>query len=118
MSFPSSRPRSQHTVCIFSAQCRGILTCAIRKRICCPPWTWWWQNGRKKEEGDYVNGRRLGDWVEYGEDGKKLGEGMYRNGTKEGPWTVYLPGSDAIDHVERWAGGQMMESKPAPAATN
>lgn len=82
-------------------------------------WTWYWPNGRKKEEGDYVNGRRLGEWVEYGEDGRKLAEGMYRNGAKEGPWTIYQPGTDGVvDRVERWAGGQIVETKKAPPTSN
>ncbi len=82
-------------------------------------WTWYWPNGRKKEEGDYVNGRRLGEWVEYGEDGRKLAEGMYRNGARDGTWTWYQPSTDGvIDRVERWSGGQVVETQKAPAAVN
>ena len=78
-------------------------------------WTTWWPKGKKKEEGDYVKGRRLGDWVEYAEDGHKLAEGMYRNGAKEGVWTLYAPGVDGVvERTDRWAGGQVVESKPAP----
>jgi uncharacterized protein len=44
--------------------------------------TYYWENGMKKEEGEYINGRKEGEWVYYNNDGTPFIVVSYRNGAE------------------------------------
>ena len=46
-------------------------------------------SGKKRGDGNYVNGRLEGAFTEYGPTGKKLSEGAYKAGRKHGKWVFY-----------------------------
>ena len=50
--------------------------------------TSYYPDGRKREEGQYLNGMRSGLWEEYSRDGKKS-RGAYYYGRKSGEWRTY-----------------------------
>ena len=43
-------------------------------------WTRYWENGNKKDEGSYVDSKKIGLWIEWTEDGNKFAELFYKNG--------------------------------------
>ena len=44
----------------------------------------YWSNGQKKEEGNYKNGKRDGEWTYWYENGQKMGEETYKDGEVDG----------------------------------
>ncbi|HOX79308.1 MAG TPA: toxin-antitoxin system YwqK family antitoxin [Bacteroidales bacterium] len=44
--------------------------------------TYYWENGMKKEEGEYVNGRKEGDWIIYNPDGTPFIVVSYSDGAE------------------------------------
>jgi uncharacterized protein len=44
--------------------------------------TYYWDNGNKKEEGEYVMGRKEGEWIYYNYDGTPFIIVSYKNGTE------------------------------------
>jgi antitoxin component YwqK of YwqJK toxin-antitoxin module len=42
--------------------------------------TWYWDNGSRKEEGEYVMGRKEGEWIYYSYDGLPFIIVSYKNG--------------------------------------
>lgn len=44
--------------------------------------TWYWDNGNRKEEGEYVMGRKEGDWIYYNYDGTPFIVVTYRGGSE------------------------------------
>jgi len=42
--------------------------------------TWYWDNGNRKEEGEYIMGRKEGEWVYYNYDGTIFVIVSYKNG--------------------------------------
>jgi uncharacterized protein len=44
--------------------------------------TFYWENGKIKEEGQYINGKKEGDWILYNSDGTPYIVINYRNGTE------------------------------------
>ena len=53
------------------------------------PHTAYHANGKKKEEGAYRNGEKVGKWIYYWKSGAQKVEGSYRKGEQEGVWTFY-----------------------------
>lgn len=49
----------------------------------------YYDNGKKKFQGQYQNGAKVGNWVFYYENGKKKAEGLYIDGSKSGEWITY-----------------------------
>lgn len=43
-------------------------------------WTRYWENGNKRDEGSYIDSKKIGLWIEWMEDGKKFAEIFYKNG--------------------------------------
>lgn len=43
-------------------------------------WTRWWENGFKKSEGCYIDGKKVGYWVEWNKQGTKSYLSLYENG--------------------------------------
>jgi len=43
---------------------------------------WYWENGKLKDEGNYVNGRKEGDWYKYNYDGTLFMVITYKNGVE------------------------------------
>ena len=43
-------------------------------------WTRYWNNGNKKDEGSYIDSKKIGLWIEWTEDGNKFAEVFYKNG--------------------------------------
>jgi len=44
--------------------------------------TIWRENGSKNSEGDYINNKKEGNWIDWREDGSKLSDTIYSNGIK------------------------------------
>jgi len=51
--------------------------------------TTWFENGKKKTEGEYQNGKKVGTWISWYENGVIGQKGTYQNDKKEGLWTKY-----------------------------
>ena len=49
----------------------------------------YWSNGQKKEEGNYKNGKRDGEWTYWYENEQKQWEGTFKDGELDGLWTVW-----------------------------
>lgn len=51
--------------------------------------THFYENGNKKQQVQYVNGKKHGDFKKWYESGTLMEYGWYDNGTKLGKWTYY-----------------------------
>jgi len=45
--------------------------------------TWYWPDGKRKDEGNYLNGNREGEWISYNEDGTPFLVITYRNDVEQ-----------------------------------
>ena len=52
-------------------------------------WTYQYQSGKLREKGSFENGVESGVWTNYYENGQKQGEGSFVAGKREGTWTWY-----------------------------
>ncbi|MFI5202892.1 MAG: hypothetical protein ACHQF2_00230 [Flavobacteriales bacterium] len=52
-------------------------------------WTWYHESGNKMSEGKYVNGLKTGPWKEWGDNYVNISIGNYSAGRKEGKWLEY-----------------------------
>jgi len=46
----------------------------------------WYENGKKKNEGEYQNGKKVGVWISCYDNGVIGQKGTYQNGQKSGLW--------------------------------
>jgi uncharacterized protein len=53
-------------------------------------WKFYDANGVVSAQGNYVDGKREGEWMEVDENGL-TGKGLYVNGRKKGTWNYYSP---------------------------
>lgn len=54
------------------------------------PWKEFHENGQLKSQGEYLNSKRVGDWVFYYPNGQLEQKGKYdRKGKAQGPWKWY-----------------------------
>lgn len=51
----------------------------------------WYPNGKKFKEGQYEDGKKVGQWTVYFDDGKKAKSGTYKNDACDGVWTYWSP---------------------------
>ncbi|MEI6157499.1 MAG: PKD domain-containing protein, partial [Atribacterota bacterium] len=51
--------------------------------------TSWYPSGKKKSQGEYLNGQKEGVWISWYENGSQGQKGSYRQNGKEGIWTKY-----------------------------
>ena len=42
-------------------------------------WKRYWKNGNKKDEGSYIDSKKIGLWIEWTENGNKFAELFYKN---------------------------------------
>jgi len=62
------------------------------------PYTEWHPNGTKFKEGQYEDGKMIGEWTFYFDDGKKAKSGSYKANEACGVWTYWRP--DGSKHRE------------------
>ncbi len=60
-------------------------------------WTFFHDNGKKRSEGEYVEGKRTGTWHFYTTRGAPVAEGEYVDDKREGEWTLW----DALGEPRR-----------------
>jgi antitoxin component YwqK of YwqJK toxin-antitoxin module len=59
----------------------------------------WYKTGQKREQGEFVNGKKQGRWISWYENGQKEEEGEYVSGKKHGKWTEW--DEDGVKEGER-----------------
>jgi len=60
----------------------------------------YWSNGQKKEEGNYKNGKRDGEWTYWYENEQKQWEGTF----KDGELDLYTEYFESWEELLKWAG--------------
>lgn len=62
-----------------------------------------WPNGKKRAEGEIIEGRREGRWTYWYQFGQKMEEGQYLANRKTGRWTRWHPNGRIqwISHYQR-----------------
>ena len=60
----------------------------------------WSPDGRKREAGQYRNGREEGPWVRWHTTGALAEAGVYRDGRREGRWTFWFANGEKAREAE------------------
>ena len=64
------------------------------------PFVAWYPDGRKREAGQYRNGREEGPWVRWHTTGALAEAGVYRDGRREGRWTFWFENGEKARAAE------------------
>jgi len=71
-------------------------------------WTFWHENGQKESEGNYINGKKNGNWTYWNEKGQIYREKNYKDGKKDGGQTFW---SNSSDPSYVWSVGNYKDGK-------
>ena len=66
---------------------------------------------KQSPEGQFINGKRDGEWIWWDKYNRKIKAGNYVNGSKEGPWFEWLYTGRAYDTIEMNYKNDMLDGK-------
>ena len=69
------------------------------------------KNCKQSPEGQFINGKRDGEWIWWDKYNRKIKAGNYVNGSKEGPWFEWLYTGRAYDTIEMNYKNDMLDGK-------
>src|SRR5687768_8396863 len=85
--------------------------CARKDGVRDGPYVIWYDATRKKEQGAFSAGRRMGEWKTWSLEGKPLSQGVYADDVRIGKWvTWYSSGSveQVIEYMDGVANGDFV----------
>ncbi len=51
--------------------------------------TYFYENGKTKEIGQFIDGKKEGEWIKYDEKGNIIGKAFFKNDLKHGKWEIF-----------------------------